>query len=81
MKVVFRAVCRESPKDSHLTLDVRVYLPADCPGMDAVSPLPAIKRSDASNLARYPKMTGSPVSCGKKRSLVLIYLDWAPLFP
>jgi hypothetical protein len=33
--------------------------------MDATSPFPAIKRSDASDLGRYPKMTESLVSLGK----------------
>jgi hypothetical protein len=38
--------------------------------MDATSPFRAIKRSDASDLARYPKMT-ELLSLGKKRSLAL----------
>ncbi|MGC2576349.1 MAG: hypothetical protein WA376_02100, partial [Terrimicrobiaceae bacterium] len=36
---------------------------------------PAIKRSDASDLARYPKMTESLVSLREKRSLALAYLE------
>jgi hypothetical protein len=43
--------------------------------MDATSPFPAIKRSDASDLARYPKMTESLVSLREKRSLALVYLE------
>jgi len=42
--------------------------------MDATSPFRAIKRSDASDLARYPKMT-ELVSLGEKRSLASFDLE------
>ena len=55
-----------SPKDF---LIARLTLEPTCRQialrMDATSPFPAIKRSDASDLARYPKMTESLVSLGK----------------